>query len=107
MAWQATSDEMEAVLDGMRKTPLAERMGVIDGVMVKTFQVHADQRGYFLEQLKRGDHDDQGRAFLPEHGFAQMSRSLAYARGGNPPTRTKGPAFSTPAPRLLTRHGAA
>jgi len=52
-------------LDGMRKVPLAERMGVIDGVMVKTFRVHADQRGYFLEQLKRGDHDDQGRPSFP------------------------------------------
>jgi dTDP-4-dehydrorhamnose 3,5-epimerase len=89
MVWQATSDEMEAVLDRMRGVPLAERMGPIEGVMVKSFQVHADQRGYFLEQLKRGDLDDQGRPFLPEHRFAQMSRSLAYARGGNPPELIK------------------
>lgn len=57
--------------------------------MVKSLQIHTDQRGYFLEQLKRGDLDDQGRPFLPEHEFAQMSRSLAYARGGNPPELIK------------------
>ena len=33
--------------------------------MVKTFRKHADQRGYFIEQLKRGDLDDEGRPFIP------------------------------------------
>jgi dTDP-4-dehydrorhamnose 3,5-epimerase len=89
MAWQPTTPEMELVLDAMRSVPTAERLGPIDGVMVKSLQVHADQRGYFLEQLKRGDVDDQGRPFLPEQSFAQMSRSLAYARGGNPPELIK------------------
>ncbi len=89
MAWQATSPDMEEVLAEMAAHPLAERLAPIEGVMTKSFVVHADQRGYFLEQLKRGDRDDQGRPFLPEHGFAQMSRSLAYARGGNPPELIK------------------
>ncbi|HUY56866.1 MAG TPA: dTDP-4-dehydrorhamnose 3,5-epimerase family protein [Candidatus Micrarchaeaceae archaeon] len=89
MAWQTTSPEMESVLDSLRAVPPLERRGPIEGVMVKSFELHLDQRGYFLEQLKRGDRDDQGRPFLPEHGFAQMSRSLAYARGGNPPELIK------------------
>ncbi|HEY6539015.1 MAG TPA: dTDP-4-dehydrorhamnose 3,5-epimerase family protein [Candidatus Dormibacteraeota bacterium] len=89
MAWQALTTEMETVLDGLRSVPPLARRGPIDGVMVKSFQVHVDQRGYFLEQLKRGDRDDEGRPFLPDHGFAQMSRSLAYARGGNPPELIK------------------
>src|ERR1700730_13620405 len=78
--------EMEGVLNAMASRPLAERLGAIDGVMVKTFKKWPDQRGYFIEQLKRGDLDDEGRPFLPDHQFAQMSRSLAYARGGNPPS---------------------
>jgi dTDP-4-dehydrorhamnose 3,5-epimerase len=73
-------------MDGV---PAAQRIGRIDGVMVKTFTKHADQRGYFIEQLKRGDVDDDGRPFLPDQPFAQMSRSLAYARGGNPPELIK------------------
>jgi dTDP-4-dehydrorhamnose 3,5-epimerase len=89
MAWQATTPEMDSVLDGLRSVPPQERRGPIDGVMIKTFQVHSDQRGFFLEQLKRGDLDDQGHPFLPEQSFAQMSRSLAYARGGNPPELIK------------------
>jgi dTDP-4-dehydrorhamnose 3,5-epimerase len=89
MAWQATTVEMESILDAMRRVPPLERRGPLEGVMIKSFQVHADQRGYFLEQLKRGDLDDEGRPFLPEQSFAQMSRSLAYARGGNPPELIK------------------
>ncbi|HVB53369.1 MAG TPA: dTDP-4-dehydrorhamnose 3,5-epimerase family protein [Candidatus Acidoferrales bacterium] len=89
MAWQPTTAEMEAVLDGLRQVPPPERRGPIDGVMIKSLQLHVDQRGYFLEQLKRGDRDDQGRPFLPDQSFAQMSRSLAYARGGNPPELIK------------------
>jgi dTDP-4-dehydrorhamnose 3,5-epimerase len=89
MAWQATTVEMESILDAMRRVPPLERRGSLEGVMIKSFQVHADQRGYFLEQLKRGDQDDEGRPFLPEQSFAQMSRSLAYARGGNPPELIK------------------
>jgi dTDP-4-dehydrorhamnose 3,5-epimerase len=57
--------------------------------MVKTFRKWTDQRGYFIEQLKRGDLDDEGRPFIPDQPFAQMSRSLAYARGGNPPELIK------------------
>lgn len=80
---------MERVLERTSRVPLAERLREIDGVMVKTFKKFADQRGYFIEQLKRGDVDDQGRPFLPAQPFAQMSRSLAYARGGNPPELIK------------------
>ncbi len=89
MPWQPTTESMEAVLAEMRGRPLAEKLGRVQGVMVKTLKLHADQRGHFTEQLKRGDLDDEGREFLPEHGFAQMSRSLAYARGGNPPELIK------------------
>src|SRR5207302_394996 len=77
------------VLDRIAPVPAADRLGPIDGVMVKTFKKWTDQRGYFIEQLKRGDLDDEGRPFLPDHPFAQMSRSLAYARGGNPPELIK------------------
>jgi dTDP-4-dehydrorhamnose 3,5-epimerase len=89
MAWQPTTPEMESVLEAMRGVTAAQRLGRIEGVMVKSFRVHADQRGYFLEQLKRGDLDDEGHPFVPEQSFAQMSRSLAYARGGNPPELIK------------------
>jgi dTDP-4-dehydrorhamnose 3,5-epimerase len=89
MAWRRPTEEMDAVLHEMSLHPLSEKLGAIDQVMVKTLRLHADQRGHFTEQLKRGDVDDQGRLFLPEHGFAQMSRSLAYARGGNPPELIK------------------
>ncbi len=89
MAWQKLTAEMEAVLEAMAAVPLAAKLGTIDQVMVKTLTLHFDQRGHFTEQLKRGDRDDSGRPFLPEHGFAQMSRSLAYARGGNPPELIK------------------
>ena len=47
--------EMEGVLNETASRPLAERLGPIDGVMVKTFKKWTDQRGYFIEQLKRGD----------------------------------------------------
>ena len=85
----AVLPEMEGVLNAMAARPLAERVGTIDGVMIKTFKKWADQRGYFIEQLKRGDRDDEGRVFLPDQQFAQMSRSLAFARGGNPPELIK------------------
>jgi dTDP-4-dehydrorhamnose 3,5-epimerase len=84
-----TTDAIERVLESMAAKPAAERMGKIDGVMIKTFAKHADVRGFFIEQLKRGDVDDEGRPFIPEQPFAQMSRSLAYARGGNPPELIK------------------
>jgi dTDP-4-dehydrorhamnose 3,5-epimerase len=73
----------------MAAKPAAQRAGKIDGVMIKTFVKHSDVRGFFIEQLKRGDLDDEGRPFIPEQPFAQMSRSLAYARGGNPPELIK------------------
>jgi dTDP-4-dehydrorhamnose 3,5-epimerase len=89
MAWMQITESMERVLATMGSTPAAERQGRIDGVMLKTFRKHTDQRGYFIEQLKRGDLDDEGRPFIPAQPFAQMSRSLAYARGGNPPELIK------------------
>ncbi len=85
----ALTAEMEQVLERMRQTPVAERTGRIHDVRVKTFVRHADPRGYFIEQLKRGDLDDAGALFLPEQPFSQMSRSLVYARGGNPPELIK------------------
>ncbi|MGH7610775.1 MAG: dTDP-4-dehydrorhamnose 3,5-epimerase family protein [Candidatus Dormibacteria bacterium] len=89
MAWLEIPEGVERVLAAGAAVPLRQRLGPIEGVMVKSFTVHSDARGYFLEQLKRGDRDDEGRPFLPEQPFAQMSRSLAYARGGNPPELIK------------------
>jgi dTDP-4-dehydrorhamnose 3,5-epimerase len=89
MAWQPTTEGIERVLALMAAKPATQRMGKIDGVMIKTFVKHNDVRGFFIEQLKRGDLDDEGRPFIPEQPFAQMSRSLAYARGGNPPELIK------------------
>ena len=89
MSWMPPTDSIERVLLAMSEVPAARRTGAIDGVMVKTFRKHVDPRGYFIEQLKRGDVDDDGRLFLPEQPFAQMSRSLVYARGGNPPELIK------------------
>jgi dTDP-4-dehydrorhamnose 3,5-epimerase len=89
MAWMQTTPEIETALAGMADIPLAERLGRIHDVQVKTFVKHADHRGFFIEQLKRGDVDDNGLSFLPEQPFAQMSRSLVYARGGNPPELIK------------------
>jgi len=89
MAWMPVTPEVERALATMSLTPARERMGRIHDVRIKTFVKHADQRGYFIEQLKRGDLDDDGNLFLPDQPFAQMSRSLAYARVGNPPELIK------------------
>jgi len=89
MPWQPTTPAIEEVLAEMATRPLAAKLGGIEGVMVKTLVVHSDQRGTFTEQLKRGDLDDQGRPFIRPHAFSQMSRSLAFARGGNPPELVK------------------
>ena len=87
--WLPIPDSMQRVLERIAAIPAAERGGSVDGVMVKTFKKWTDQRGFFIEQLKRGDLDDERRPFLPDQPFAQMSRSLAYARGGNPPELIK------------------
>ena len=89
MAWMEPTPGIERVLEAMAATPAASRSGVIHDVMVKSFVKHADQRGFFIEQLKRGDLADDGRPFVPEQPFAQMSRSMVYARGGNPPELIK------------------
>jgi dTDP-4-dehydrorhamnose 3,5-epimerase len=89
MAWMEPTAEMEVALSRMGGTPAAQRIGRIHDVQVKTFVKHADQRGYFIEQLKRGDLDDDGKPFISDRPFAQMSRSLVYARGGNPPELIK------------------
>ena len=89
MAWMEPTPEIEAALARMAATPAAQRIGRIHDVQVKTFVKHADQRGFFIEQLKRGDLDDEGRPFIGDRPFAQMSRSLVYARGGNPPELIK------------------
>jgi len=89
MAWLPIPPDMEEVLTEMARTPARERFGRIRDVRVKTLKKWTDQRGYFIEQLKRGDLDDDGQLFIPDQPFAQMSRSLAYARGGNPPELIK------------------
>jgi dTDP-4-dehydrorhamnose 3,5-epimerase len=89
MAFMTPTAEIEAALERMSNIPAAQRLGRIHDVQVKSFVKHADQRGFFIEQLKRGDVDDDGRPFIAERSFAQMSRSLVYARGGNPPELVK------------------
>jgi dTDP-4-dehydrorhamnose 3,5-epimerase len=89
MAWMENPAEIESALARMAATPAAQRAGRIHDVRVKTLVKHADQRGFFIEQLKRGDLDDDGKPFIGAEPFAQMSRSLAYARGGNPPELIK------------------
>jgi dTDP-4-dehydrorhamnose 3,5-epimerase len=87
--WMEPTDAMSRVLQRMASTPPADRTGRIHDVQVKTLVKRADARGYFIEQLKRGDLDDEGRPFIQPQTFAQMSRSLVYARGGNPPELIK------------------
>ena len=65
------------------------RSGSVHDVMLKTLTKHVDARGYFTEQIKRGDLSDDGRPFAPDQPFAQMSRTLSFARGGNPPELIK------------------
>jgi dTDP-4-dehydrorhamnose 3,5-epimerase len=89
MGWLEQTADIEAALHRMEGVPAARRAGRIHDVQVKTFVKHADQRGFFIEQLKRGDLDDDGRPFIADGPFAQISRSLAYARGGNPPELIK------------------
>ena len=89
MAWLPIPPDMDEVLAEMAGTSARERLGRIRDVRVKTLKKWTDQRGYFIEQLKRGDLDDDGQPFIPDQPFAQMSRSLAYARGGNPPELIK------------------
>jgi len=89
MPWMQPTTEIEAALARMGSLPAAQRAGRIHDVQVKSFVKHADQRGFFIEQLKRGDLDDDGRPFIGDRPFAQMSRSLVYARGGNPPELIK------------------
>ena len=89
MPWLPIPDGMTRVLDAMARNTGVRVPSRIDGVKVKTLVKHADARGYFIEQLKRGDLDDSGDLFITEQPFAQMSRSVVYARGGNPPEPIK------------------
>ncbi len=69
--------------------PASQRSGRIHDVRIKTLRKHANSRGFFIESLKRGDVDDDGQELIPDTRFAQISRSVAYARGGNPPELIK------------------
>lgn len=89
MAWMPLSDDITRVLDGMRGATPEQRTARICDVRMKTLVKHPDARGFFTEQLKRGDLDDDGRPFIDRQPFAQMSRSVVYARGGNPPEPIK------------------
>ena len=83
------SDDMKRVLDAMSRSEGAPHRTRIHDVKVKTLVKHADARGFFTEQLKRDDLDDDGRPLICAQPFAQMSRSVVYARGGNPPEPIK------------------
>jgi dTDP-4-dehydrorhamnose 3,5-epimerase len=85
-AWLSLPDPVDRFLDRLSGST---RRGVIHDVLVKSLAMHADQRGYFTEQVKRGDLADDGRPFAPIGPFAQMSRTLSFARGGNPPELIK------------------
>jgi dTDP-4-dehydrorhamnose 3,5-epimerase len=77
------------VQDGLTAFASSRKTGVIHDVMIKPLVLHADARGHFAEQIKRGDTLADGRSFAPEQPFAQMSRTVSYARGGNPPELIK------------------
>lgn len=89
MAWIPLTESMTRVLEGISGAPSGPRLSHIECVKVKTLRKHTDCRGYFIEQLKRGDVDDAGQLFIPEQPFAQISRTVVYARGGNPPEPIK------------------
>ena len=89
MAWLPIPESVLRVLESMDPGASPRPMGRIHGVKVKTLVKHTDPRGFFTEQLKRGDLDDDGSPFLNDQPFAQMSRSVVYARGGNPPEPIK------------------
>ena len=89
MVWLPIPESMLRVLDSMAEGSSPRSTGRIQGVKVKTLVKHVDTRGFFTEQLKRGDLDDAGSLFLDDQPFAQMSRSVVYARGGNPPEPIK------------------
>lgn len=89
MAWLTIPESMLRVLESMERGPSPQPPGRIHDVKIKTLIKHSDPRGFFTEQLKRGDFDDDGSPFLEEQPFAQMSRSVVYARGGNPPEPIK------------------
>lgn len=89
MAWLTIPETMIGVLESMERGSQPRPLGRIDGVKVKTLVKHSDPRGFFTEQLKRGDLDDTGVPLLDDQLFAQMSRSVVYARGGNPPEPIK------------------
>lgn len=89
MAWVPVTESMNRVLETMGRGGAARQPCCIHDVRVKSLIKHTDARGFFIEQLKRGDRDDQGRPFVDTHPFAQMSRSIVYARGGNPPEPIK------------------
>lgn len=89
MAWLAMPEGMVRVLASMGESGRARATGRIDGVKIKTLVKHADARGFFVEQVKRGDIDDAGVPFIDDQPFAQTSRSVVYARGGNPPEPIK------------------
>ena len=89
MPWLPIPQGMDRVLDQMAHSAGDRASSRIGGVKVKTLTKHADARGFFIEQLKRGDVDDAGELFIAEQPFAQMSRSVVYARGGNPPEPIK------------------
>lgn len=82
-------DGMARVLDSMGRSPGPRTTGRIQGVKVKALVKHADSGGFFTEQLRRGDLDDTGAPLIDDQPFAQMSRSVVYARGGNPPEPIK------------------
>lgn len=89
MPWLAMPESMVRVLDCMARSPGSRGPGHIQGVKVKTLTKHVDPRGFFIEQLKRGDVDDSGEPMIEDQPFAQVSRSVVYARGGNPPEPIK------------------
>jgi dTDP-4-dehydrorhamnose 3,5-epimerase len=84
-----SQQQSAAAKDGELTIPPNLRFGSVHDAMTKTLVRHADPRGYFTEQIKRGDLSDDGRPFAPDQPFAQMSRTLSFARGGNPPELIK------------------
>lgn len=89
MPWLQAPEGVVRVLDAMGRSAGPRTTGRIAGVKVKTLVKHVDQGGFFTEQLRRGDLDDAGVPLIDDQPFAQLSRSVVYARGGNPPEPIK------------------
>jgi hypothetical protein len=89
----APTPEIEAALARMVATSAEQRVGRIHDVQVKTLLKQTDHRGFFIEQLKRGDLDDEGRHHRDhdERGQRDVGRRPLHLRRSGVPAAQHGP----------------